>query len=150
MNPRQPVVDEASGPEWLRLSARCASIDRQALFEHWIRPDLLALWWPPEAEVEARVGGAYHLWWPAMEWHLRGTITRYDPGRELGFTWWWEHDPHRPRTEVVVRFAPDEAGGSRIELEHGPYPPGESGMAMRQENLDGWMYFLPRLASPRT
>jgi uncharacterized protein YndB with AHSA1/START domain len=123
--------------------------DLQDLFDHWVEAALLRRWWPPQAEVEPCKGGAYHLSWPAMDWHLRGVITRYEPCRALEFTWRWDHDPERPETRVLVSFERASSAGSTLSLRHGPYPASDMGGEMRQEHLEGWLHFLPRLADLR-
>ena len=45
-----------------------------ALFNYWIVPELLQKWWPPEAEVEPRLGGAYHLFWRQITGTFMGII----------------------------------------------------------------------------
>lgn len=115
-----------------------------ALFRYWIEPDLLRLWWTPEASVEPRIGGKYILRWPTMDWTLRGAITQFEPGRSLAFAWRWDHEPDTPGTAVTVGFTPVGVG-SRIDLTHGPYPDSPRGDKMRTGHIEGWTHFLRNL-----
>jgi uncharacterized protein YndB with AHSA1/START domain len=137
--------ERESGPETLVLAAAFPHLDPTALFEHWTVPALISRWWAPEAEVEPWVGGRYHLAWPTMEWMLRGEITHHEPVQTFGFTWAWDHEPETSVTRVVVTMQ-GNGSGSRITLTHGPYPDSEQGRDMRQGHLEGWRYFLPKLA----
>lgn len=132
-------------PDRIQLTSHLSSLDQETAFNHWIVPELLTLWWPPIAEVEARRGGTYHFSWPAQAWHLRGRFTDFDPATRLAYTWRWDHDPEDAETTVDIRFDALPAGGTELILTHGPYPDTEAGRQRRQEHLDGWMYFLGRL-----
>lgn len=115
------------------------------LFTYWIDPDLITRWWPVEAEIDARAGGAYHLSWPAMNWHLRGEYLALDAGKSLRFTWRWDHEPNAGNNHVLVSFVSDGIGGTRLTLEHGAYADTPAGRETRRGHLEGWTYFLERL-----
>lgn len=53
-----------TAPDHVELVGDFPQFSPAHLFEYWTQPALLTLWWPPEAEVEPQVGGAYHLTWP--------------------------------------------------------------------------------------
>src|SRR6476646_7753076 len=69
----QAVIQQESGPELLILTSFYPDVSPRQLFAYWTQPEFLQQWWPPEAEVDLRPGGAYRLSWPSMEWTLRGT-----------------------------------------------------------------------------
>lgn len=139
------VSELPSGPETLIVSADFPRLPPDRLFQYWTDPGLLTMWWPPEAEIDPRVGGAYHLAWPTRDWHLRGIYTEYQSGERLAFTWKWDHDPaDHPGYEVHVTFAPLDSG-TRFTLTHGPYADSASGAEERRGHLEGWQYFLGRL-----
>ncbi|MBA2395660.1 MAG: SRPBCC domain-containing protein [Ktedonobacteraceae bacterium] len=75
------------------IVAESARITPDTLFNYWTAPELLQKWWPPEAEIEPHLGGAYHLYWRQMNWHLYGQYTDFVPGATLAFTWQWDHYP---------------------------------------------------------
>lgn len=139
------VRDVSSGRDSIVIEAECPELGPTELFEYWTRPDLLKWWWPEEAEIDGRVGGAYHLSWPKMNWHLRGRYTQFDPGRALAFSWAWDHEPNVPETFVAIDFAPSGATGTRLRLEHGPYSDSELDQKQRDGHVEGWTYFISRL-----
>jgi uncharacterized protein YndB with AHSA1/START domain len=142
-----PVTQLPSGPETLSLEADFQTSFPATLFDYWIKPTLLQLWWPDEAENQPQVGGAYHLSWPRMNWHLRGHYTSFEPAKVLDFTWRWDHDPQEMRTrEVKLVFEPAATGGTRLLLTHGPYDNTPEDQVIRIEHhLVGWEHFLARL-----
>ena len=134
------------------LTLTCDLLDFTALglFAYWTRPDLLRQWWPPQAEVEPRAGGAYHYWWPERDDHLRGVYTTFEPGRRLIFTWRWDHEaPEAPTRTVTVTFAPDTRNDGQVTLtlRHESYSETQAEQDARKGHLAGWSYFLGRLQS---
>ncbi len=123
------------------------SVTPHTLFDCWTQPSLLEQWWPQKAELVPQAGGAYHLSWPQMDWHLRGHYTSFEPGKQLGFTWKWDHDPEgAAEREVKLTFEPAATGGTRLLLAHGPYIDTSEDQELRIEHhLAGWQHFLPRL-----
>ena len=93
----------------------------------------MSSWWPlathkigktraVEAVIEPRVGGRWYERGEdgsTCDW---GTVLAWEPPSRLVLSWDitadWRFDPAL-KTEVEVRFAPDGAGGTRVELEHG-------------------------------
>lgn len=144
--PMASVVELPSTPDTLLVAVEVGRFTPEALFAYWIRPELLRQWWPQEAEIDARVGGAYHLAWPAMEWHLRGRYIAVEPGKRLAFTWHWDHDPaEMPERRVEVGFEPLGAGGTKLTIRHGSYTDSPRDDEERAGHLEGWTYFLGRL-----
>jgi uncharacterized protein YndB with AHSA1/START domain len=141
----QAVVQQESGPEKLIVTSFYPGASPALLFKYWTQPELLRQWWPPEADVDARPGGQYHLSWPSMEWNLRGTYTAFEPGRTLAFTWQWDHEPHTPGREVTVTFEPVGDVGTQLTVTHGAYTVSTKDQEERSGHLDGWIYFLTRL-----
>jgi uncharacterized protein YndB with AHSA1/START domain len=99
----------ATPADGITIVAEFSSTTSEALFEYWIKPDLLKKRWPPEVELTPEKGGKYHLSWPDQNWHLRGTFTEFARGKELDFTWKWDHEKVEP---VLVRlnFEPTRNG----------------------------------------
>jgi len=110
----------------------------------------MARWWAPEAEIDAREGGAYHLAFPAGEarYDLRGTYTRVAAPQRLTFTWGWDHTPETPQREVDVVLTPGTEGGTHLDVTHGRYTDADD--AERQSHVEGWTYFLARLQTACT
>ena len=131
----------------LVIEANFLTVSPYALFDYWTQPSLLQQWWPQNAEIDQRVGGSYHLSWPQMNWHLRGHYTSFEPGKQLAFTWRWDHDPQEMReSEVKIAFEPLATDGTRLLLVQGPYTDTSEDQELRMEHhLAGWKHFLPRL-----
>lgn len=139
------MSDISTDTSRLILRDEFAEVAAERLFGYWVTPALLTRWWPQVAEVEPQVGGAYAFSWPGAGWLLRGRYTAFEPGRELGFSWSWEHEPEAPVTEVGVSFEEMEGGGTVLTLTHGPYDGSAGSMEMRAGHLEGWTHFLGRL-----
>lgn len=118
-------------------------IDPDDLFEFWITPRLLQLWWPASAQVEAEADGSYEFSWPQMDWVLRGEYTEFDPPDLLAFTWKWDHEDVPERLVTVDFEQTDE--GTLLTVRHGSYTLEDE--EERNEHSDGWLHFLDRLES---
>ena len=141
------ITQLPSAPTTLIIAALFPTTAPETLFAYWAQSALLQQWWPQQAELEPQLGGNYHLSWPAMNWHLRGHYTAFEPAQRLAFTWKWDHDPQELRErEVSLTFEPVPTGGTRLLLTHGPYDDTPEEQAIRSEHhLTGWQHFLPRL-----
>jgi len=131
----------------LIVEAHFPHASAQEVFDYWTQPALLQTWWPQEAEIEPQDGGKYHLSWPAMNWHLRGRYTCFEPGKRLAFTWRWDHDEEGTRDRIVsLLFEAEHGNGTRLQLTHGPYVETPEDQNVRLvHHLAGWLHFLPRL-----
>jgi uncharacterized protein YndB with AHSA1/START domain len=141
------VEERATSPEMLEVTAEYASVDPATLFRFWTQPELLTAWWPQRAEVDLRVTGSFHFWWPDMDLHLRGVYSDIEPGSRLGFSWYWDHEPSVPARFVDVLFELTGNGGTRITVTHQRYEESARDREERQGHLEGWTYFLGRLQS---
>jgi uncharacterized protein YndB with AHSA1/START domain len=144
------IQDVSASDAELTLTGDFLDFTALGLFAYWTRPNLLRQWWPPQAEVEPHVGGAYHYWWPERGDHLRGIFTAFEPGRKLAFTWRWDHEPPEVSTRTVtVTYSPDALVVARITLtlQHEPYSATEEEQEARKGHLEGWTYFLSKLQS---
>ncbi len=141
------VTQLPSGTETLRVEVSFPSITPQELFNYWTQPALLQRWWPQEAEIQAYVGGAYHLSWPKRDWHLRGYYTFFEPGVYLAFTWKWDQNIEDAKERVVtIALTPWGGGGTQLHLTHGPYDATPEDQAVRiEQHFAGWQHFLSLL-----
>lgn len=142
------AVNQLDTPrDCLELQAEFEEVEPAELFRYWTEPELLVQWWPNDAEVDGVRGGDYHLAWPNMEWHLRGTYSAFNPGQLLVFTWRWDHEPDTPTRVVTADFQPLEGRtGTCLYLTHGYYREDVPHDAVeRQGHLEGWQHFLARL-----
>src|SRR5579872_5518408 len=116
------ITQVPSNSDKLVIVAEFDKLTPHAVFDYWTKPELLCAWWPQEAEIDARIGGTYHLSWLRMNWHLRGQYTHYEPGKQLAFTWKWDHDDEGTAVrEVVIVLEALPVGGTKLTLTHGPY-----------------------------
>ena len=143
------VTQIPSNSDKLVIVAEFEKLAPREVFAYWTTSELLCTWWPQEAEIDARVGGTYHLSWPRMNWHLRGQYTHFEPGKQLAFTWKWDHDEEGTAVrEVTIVLEPLPDRGTKLTLTHGPYTDSAEDQAVRIEHhLAGWQHFLPRLQS---
>jgi uncharacterized protein YndB with AHSA1/START domain len=144
---RTIVAQVESSADTLVVVAEFPHLTPDELFAYWTEPLLLCRWWPLWAHTEPEEGGAYHLAWPARDWHLRGRYTAFRPGRGLTFTWRWDHEgPGAIERWVQVILRPS-AGGTRQTILHGPYGANTAEQDVRRSHFEGWHYFLGRLAA---
>ncbi|HVT14336.1 MAG TPA: SRPBCC domain-containing protein [Fimbriimonadaceae bacterium] len=140
------MVDVSPNSSILRLTGDFGGFTPTELFDHWVKPELLVKWWPREAEVDPRVGGAYKFSWPDQNWRLEGVYTAFEPGASLGFTWAWNFDaPEAEPLQVRLAFAPSEHG-TTLTLEHRSWDQTDAAQQERQGILEGWIHFGMRLA----
>jgi uncharacterized protein YndB with AHSA1/START domain len=144
------VKDVSPSKDQIRVVGDFAAFSPSELFDFFVKPDLVVQWWPREAIVDPRLGGTYEFSWPQQEWHLHGEYTSFEPGKELGFTWSWDHDrtKYEPQ-QVDITFSPMEDGGSQMTIVHGPWMDTESEQTDRQGVVEGWIHFGMRLAGLR-
>jgi uncharacterized protein YndB with AHSA1/START domain len=143
------VKDVSAGPERLVVQGEFPGFTPEEMFEQWTKPELVKSWWAPEAEIGDAAGGPYVLRWPAQKWTLRGKILAWEPGKALGFTWRWDHEP-KDKAEVTARVALEAIeGGTRVTITHGPYADGAAGRQEREGHLEGWKLFCARLRALR-
>ena len=102
-------------------------------------PEGLVQWWPSTAEIELRVGGAYHFHWAGPDVHLRGEITAAEAPTLFAYTWSWDHE-ELPVSHVRIELSEADAVTS-LHLEHTA-----SSEAEASDHLAGWEHFLGRLA----
>ncbi len=143
------ITQIPSNSDKLVIAAEFDKLAPHEVFDYWTKPELLCAWWPQEAEIDDRVGGTYHLSWPGMNWHLRGEYTRFEYGKQLAFTWKWDHDEEGTMVrEVTIVLEPLPDRGTKLTLTHGPYTDSTEDQAVRIEHhLAGWQHFIPRLQS---
>lgn len=97
-----------------------------AVWQAWTTSEGLTSFFAPEAVVEARVGGPFHIHMdPGAQPGLRGAddmrILAIQPKRMLSFD--WNAPPSLPqarqqRTFVIVRLQPVDATTTRVTLHH--------------------------------
>jgi uncharacterized protein YndB with AHSA1/START domain len=107
-----------------------------------------------ETVFEPRVGG--HIYDRAVdgsECHWARVLVYEPPVRlvfswDIGPTWQLETDPERA-SEVEVRFVEEDAGRTRVELEHrnlDRHGPGWEAVGAGVDDAEGWPLYLDRYA----
>jgi uncharacterized protein YndB with AHSA1/START domain len=139
------IAEIASSPSELVLRAVFPNTTPGALFDAFTRPELLAQWWVPQAELEPYQGGSYRFRWAQMNWTLFGTLLVFDPTRQLKFTWKWEHAPELPQRTVNVQFEP-QGTSAVLHLTHGRYSDAARDRQDRENHRTGWLHFLNQLS----
>lgn len=137
------ILEPATVPVRIVLEAEFPGWPAAELFAHWSRPELLVRWFPTEAEVDLRPGGAYRLAWPAHGYEVRGRIIDLIPGADLRLTWQGVHDPPSIDPKVLwLRFL-EVGSGSLLKLSHGPYSLDRvDEQRLRAEQTDAWKYYF--------
>lgn len=136
------VETEQSSPSRLVVSGVIDGASPGEIYASFVDASLITGWWPDVAEIDAVVGGSYALEWPAMGWVLRGVYSELDPGRAIGFTWSWDHEPEMAPRQVRVSLTPS-GSATTITVTHGDY--GTSDGDERNGHIEGWQHFLGRL-----
>jgi uncharacterized protein YndB with AHSA1/START domain len=119
----------------------------------------LGRWWPRDhgigkapmkaAVMETRLGGRWYELDEDGTQTTVGKIIVWEPPKRFVMTWdinsKWKPDA-TVSSEVEVRFIPDGAGATRVELEHRKFEQmgAEAGESMRKDVDGGWPGMLER------
>jgi uncharacterized protein YndB with AHSA1/START domain len=148
--PVEPGVSDATvetvmnGPEWLVVAIDLAGIELQEVIPWFVERDKLLEWWGDEHDIDPRFGGRYIIAWPRLGRTLNGQIVEIGATR-LMLSWSFDHEPGVPPVAVVISAFRNETG-SRLEIRHGPWRADDSDASEREGILEGWAWFLPKLA----
>lgn len=112
----------------------------ESLFAWFTEPEKLTQWWPEQAEVELKVGGAYKLLWPNPDWTIRGHYLAIDAPRHLAFT--WHGDPDSELSSRVDLWIDPIDHGARLAVWHTGFLDEKE----RRQLCEGWIHFGMRLA----
>lgn len=108
------------------------------VYEHFVDPELLVRWWPSAAETDPQEGGEYRLFWDGPNVTLRGQYRKTVPGKQLAFTWRWDHEDLPPRlVDVIFKASPR---GCVVSVTHDAGSDEEA-----SDYTNGWIHFLGRL-----
>lgn len=121
---------------------------QQAVFDAFIVPEKIALWWGPDsgpvilAQVDARKGGHFRVRFKmedGSEHGASGTFEIFDPPHSLAMSWKWENED-APASRVEVALRPIE-GGTELTFTHARLPDA----ATRDSHEQGWNGALDKL-----
>ena len=134
----------------LRLeTSRVINASREALFDAWLDPEMLAKFMTPganmsvpEAASDAREGGRFLVVMRAGDKDMphSGTYKTIDRPNRLAFTW---ESPFSSMENSTVTIDFEEVeGGTNVQLTHVRFESEES----RDNHLGGWAHILDCLA----
>ena len=118
-------------------------------FDYFTRD--IGRWWPlqshslggPDAvgvRFEGREGGRLVETLGNGDERAWGTVTTWQPGRRVAFTWHLERDPATAQ-DVDVTFVA-VAEGTRVTLTHGGWERRHDGATARENYASGWQFVL--------
>ncbi|MBW3554844.1 MAG: SRPBCC domain-containing protein [Gemmatimonadetes bacterium] len=132
---------------------RVIRADREKVFRAWTEAGQMKRWFAPqgftipEAEVDARPGGAFRVMMRApdgSEHVAHGAFRRVEPPALLTFTWAWESAAAGEPEETLVTVELTEEGGStRVLLVH----EGFATEAERESHAEGWTSCVEQLVT---
>lgn len=139
-------MTETTDPVRRSVVVPCEPAKAFALFT-----DEIDRWWPTATHsvgdddcigvgVEPRVGGRIVEQLRSGQEATWGTVTVWDPPREVAMTWHPGHPADRA-TDVRVTFS-DHAGGTLVELVHSGWERLADGARLRANYDSGWMIVL--------
>jgi uncharacterized protein YndB with AHSA1/START domain len=116
----------------------------EAVFDHFLKPELLVRWMGDVARLEARDGGLFSVDINGVL--IRGHFVRIERPRRLEIAWGEAGSSIMPpgATRLIVTF---ETHGTmtRVVLEHRGLVPGEA-----TKHAIGWPHFMARLSVAAT
>lgn len=131
---------------------RVIRADRERVFRAWTEAGQMKRWFAPqgftipEAEVDARPGGAFRVIMRApdgSEHVASGSFRRVEPPSLLTFTWSWESAAEEPEETLVTVELSAEGGSTRLLLVH----EGFSTDAERENHEEGWASCVEQLVT---
>ncbi len=121
------------------------------VYEAWVTPDLLERWLTRRANVQAKVGGAYELFWdlknPVVNSTLGCRTTDIGPNSELSFNWKGTEQYAAvmgTRTRVFVRFEPKD-NGTLLRFIHTGWGTGADWEKARLWQAEAWREAIENL-----
>lgn len=116
---------------------------RDTVFAFFVDSERFARWWGAGSTIDGRVGGEVRIVYPNRV-VARGTITAFEPGRRIAFTYGYEgaHPELPPGTSLVTIELGDEGDGTRLSMRH-DLPD----QKLRDHHVPGWRYHLAVFAN---
>jgi uncharacterized protein YndB with AHSA1/START domain len=147
---RVPGGDAMSDRPSLTIRRRFAA-PPATVFSAWTEASKLARWFGParvtvvEAEVDARVGGRFHVVLREIatgdEHEVGGVYREVTPYERLRFTWAWRSTPERE--SLVTVTLKGDGDGTALTLTHEQF----ADDATRERHDGGWTGSLDKLAA---
>ncbi len=106
----------------------------EQVFEALTDPGIIGAWGGGNSVVSPEKGGHFEL----FDGWVKGEVTHYIPGKELGYTWKpAEWDKRTKASQVNMRFVKHSAG-TDIVLEHTGFPSQEEA----DKHGNGWIDYV--------
>ncbi|MBZ0137903.1 MAG: SRPBCC domain-containing protein [Planctomycetes bacterium] len=152
-NPKPPLLTELEPADKTKLvlTGDFNGFTLEQMWKHWATGEGITKWWPPEANIEGKVGGRYELIWKGedgeISWQLLGKVEIWEPNKKLGFTWTWNSDPKdAPTLHVVVEFS-EIKDGVQVKITHSAFDANNDDQQNRASLKQGWEFFCTKLAA---
>lgn len=114
--------------------------DTVGIFAYLSEADKLAMWFPDQAIIEARLGGKYYFRFKDEEGLWSGVVTDFIRGNTLGYTWM----PPGETVETTLHFKLAPQGGQTlVELTQ----TGFTSSAEQEKAVAAWTFYLENLKS---
>jgi uncharacterized protein YndB with AHSA1/START domain len=106
----------------------------EEVFEAMTDPGIIGAWGGGMSVIEEKVGGHFEL----FDGWVKGEITHFIPGKELGYTWKPEEwDKRTKASNVLLKFMSHPAGTDLV-LVHTGFPSQEEA----DKHGNGWIDFV--------
>jgi uncharacterized protein YndB with AHSA1/START domain len=106
----------------------------EEVFEAMTDPGIIGAWGGGMSVIEEKVGGHFEL----FDGWVKGEITHFIPGKELGYTWKPEEwDKRTKASNVLLKFMSHPAG-TDVVLVHTGFPSQEEA----DKHGNGWIDFV--------
>jgi uncharacterized protein YndB with AHSA1/START domain len=124
---------------------------RQAVFDAWIRPEMVPRWFCPDPGgtvvvpvMEPRPGGRYRIEMrlpDGQAYDVSGVYREVRAPERLVFTWVWDHDPPETPAMLVTVELHERGAATELVLTHERFVTTE----VRDKHSHGWNGSLARL-----
>ncbi|HOS49066.1 MAG TPA: SRPBCC domain-containing protein [Bacteroidia bacterium] len=106
----------------------------EQVFEALTDSGIIAAWGGGLAVVENKIDGHFEL----FDGWVKGKVTEYKPGQELGYTWKPEEWDKRTKPSVVSMKFKSHAAGTDVVLIHSDFPSQEEA----DKHGNGWIDYV--------
>lgn len=117
---------------------------REKVFSALIKADELMRWFPSSVESDPRPGGKFRYEWhfqdPSQNGAQEGAYQEVIRGEKLSYPW----EAGNQSTMVEFRLA-DVDGGTKVDLSHSGWGPGQESEEVREMHAGVWSGYLNNL-----
>ena len=127
-----------------------------SVWDAWTKEDLITEWFPPEANIEVKLGGSFELFFDPKNHNHQSTIgcvfTKVEPKKCINFTWKGPDqfadfmNVSSSLTSVMVTFSED-GDNIVVKLEHKGWGESDRWLEARNWHQNQWEILLHELKS---